>query len=74
MVGGRDRDRTGDPLLAKIARTKNQQLTPCAMKYYGMLQVQRFRVLNSMRRYSVALGRVGGGHKLGHMSVTKAGD
>ena len=57
MVGGRGRDRTSDPLLAKIVRSKNQQLTPCAMKCYRVLQVQRFRVATSMRRYSVALGR-----------------
>jgi hypothetical protein len=40
-VGGRDRDRTGDPLLAKIARAKNQQLTRSATNCYEMLQVQR---------------------------------
>jgi len=41
MIGGRDRDRTGDPLLAKIGRTKNQQLTRRAMNCYRVLQVQQ---------------------------------
>jgi hypothetical protein len=39
QFGGRDRDRTDDPLLAKIGRAKNQQVTPSAMEYYGLLQV-----------------------------------
>jgi hypothetical protein len=33
-VGGRDRDRTGDPLLAKIGRTRNRPLTWSAMERY----------------------------------------
>jgi cobalamin biosynthesis protein CbiD len=30
--GGRDRDRTSGPLLAKVDRTKNQQVTPSGIQ------------------------------------------
>ncbi len=46
MVGGRGGTRTRGPLLAKIGRTKNQQLIQCAMKCYRLLQVQRLEALS----------------------------
>ena len=56
--GGRGRDRTGDPLLAKIGRTKNQALTRSATKCYKLLQVLRSKALVFGVFHSVAFGRV----------------
>ena len=47
--GGREGARTPDPLLAKIGRTKNQQLAWSAMNCYLVLQVQHANGLDSDR-------------------------
>jgi len=68
--GGRGRDRTGDPLLAKIGRTKNQQLTGAAM---NCRELRHLAALTALSTVCVAAHRNSSGLVVGTKLGTLAG-
>ena len=65
-IGGRDRDRTGDPLLAKIGRTKNQQVSEMSRQLAQMSKSSVFlHVFGHLPARQLARASLRVGTKLG---------